>query len=125
MKKTMDQHRAAWAWAQTPENPSKEYVSLAEGMPATILMCGLGQTTAFYLAKGKKERYYLDLLSNIASWLIIGYKGDDPNGENKQGKKGTDLLAEIMREDRDRYHTLTDEVLDYLIWLKRFAKARE
>ena len=120
MKKTMDQHRACWAWAQTLDNPSKDYVSLVEGTPATILMCGLGQTVAFFMAKDEQHKR---VLTNLASWLLVGK--DNPDHGEKREKTGEDLLLEITSKDRDRYHELTDEALEYLIWLKRFAKARK
>lgn len=121
MKQSMDQRRAKWAWSQTPDKPASEYKSLAEGTPATILMCGLGQTVAFYLAK-KKEPHFDRLLINLATWLLAGYS--DPSLTKYDGKTGEDLLDYIMSQDRDRYRMLTEEALEYLNWLKRFAKAK-
>lgn len=127
MSKTMDQHRAAWAWAQTKEVKANlrddfgDYVSLAEGTSATLMMCGLGQTVAFYLAKSKSQHEHL--LRNLASWLCEGGGYANPGLEGRRSRSGEDLLDDIMDNNRDRYHILTDEALDYLVWLKRFGKA--
>ena len=123
MKKTLDQYRAGWAWTQTKaivdQNWFDKYVALAEGTSATILMCGLGQTVAFYLSKG--EPHHEALLANVASWLLHGHT--QPNQTPHATRSGRHLIDEITDNSRDRYHQLTDEVLVYLIWLKRFAKA--
>lgn len=127
MNQTMDQRRADWAWDQTTETKNKlkgsfgDYKSLADGASATILQTGLGQTVAFYLGQ-RKDRHDA-LLTNLASWLCKGGGYDDSNQSNKRTDDGKVLLTEITSEDRDRYHALTDEALEYLIWLKRFAKA--
>ena len=130
MKKTMDQYRACWAWKQTKETQEaasqsefEDYVKLAEGTPATILMCGLGQTVALYLAKKKGPNDHL--LRNLASWICRNGGRDNPDQKGKRGKQGADLRDEIISQDtdRDRYHELTDETLEYLVWIKRFAKA--
>lgn len=130
MNKTMDQHRAAWAWAQTEQTQSEldgkydDYVSLAEGMPATLMMTGLGQTVAFYLTKkGNKDPQYGALLTNLASWICEGGGYRNPDQTEKRSKRGTHLRDEIIGRDRDRYHFLLDEAMEYLIWLKRFGKA--
>lgn len=124
MSKTMDQRRARWAWALTPPNPSKDYTSLADGTPATIMMDGLGQTVAFYLAK--KGDHHKDVLKALASWLLVGFENPEADPAQQQNRKnGEALLDEIMGEDRDRYHQLTDEALTFLVWLKRLGKARQ
>lgn len=123
MSKTMDQHRANWAWEHTPRNPDEKYVSLAEGAPALILATGLGQAVAFYLAK--KKDHHLQLLKNLADWLLRGQNDLGLTPPAQPQKTGEDLLNAIIIGDRDAYHALTDAALDYLVWLKRFAKAKQ
>lgn len=130
MKKSMDQYRADWAWKSTEASLRKlkdnysKYVSLAEGASATILQCGLGQTVAFYMAKGNNDAYYLELLANIASWVCEGGGYSRPNQAIGQ-KQARDLMAEIRNGKRSEYQFLKEETLGYLIWLKRFAKAMD
>ncbi|MFQ5569553.1 MAG: type III-B CRISPR module-associated protein Cmr5 [Rhodothermales bacterium] len=130
MNKTMDQHRADWAWTQTEQTQNElggrfeDYVKLAEGTPATLMMTGLGQTVAFYLTKKEaSDPHYKALLINLASWICQdgGYRR--PEQTARRGRTGQLLRDEIIGHDRDRYQFLLDEALEYLIWLKRFAKA--
>lgn len=122
-RRTLEQRRAAAAWAHVGDSPTKEYVSLVRGASATILSCGLGQTIAFYLSKASKEKEneneYDLLTKHLAQW-VLGNR-ERPN----TSKTGTDLLQEIMNNDSDRYRELTSEALAYLVWLKRFADARK
>ncbi len=125
----MDQYRAGWAYAQTRETKQHlgdaydSYVKLAEGMPALIMMCGLGQTVAFYLTKAVPNNQYEALLKNMASWLCKDCGYDNPEQVIMRSIGGLHLTSEIMDNTRDRYHMLIEESLEYLIWLKRFGKA--
>jgi len=121
-QQTLEQRRAAAAWehvSKLEESHSKEYVSLVRGASATILSCGLGQTIAFYASKAKKDKEYNLLTTHLAQWLLGNREKPD------KSKNGTDLLQEIINNDSDRYRELTSEALAYLVWLKRFAEARQ
>jgi len=121
-QQTLEQRRAAAAWehvSKLEESHSKEYVSLVRGASATILSCGLGQTIAFYGSKAKKGKEYNLLTTHLAQWLLGNREKPD------KSKDGTDLLQEIINNDSDRYRELTSEALAYLVWLKRFAEARQ
>jgi CRISPR-associated protein Cmr5 len=124
-QQTLEQRRAAAAWehvSKLEESHSKEYVSLVRGASATILSCGLGQTIAFYVSKAKKDKEYNEynlLTTHLAQWVLGNREKPD------KSKTGTDLLQEIINNDSDRYRELTSEALSYLVWLKRFAEARQ
>jgi CRISPR type III-B/RAMP module-associated protein Cmr5 len=72
---------------------------------------GLGQTLAFYLAKG--EPHHLQLARALACWLL-----EDPEAD------GTKLLKVITEGSAAKYRRLTTEALAYVTWLKRLAKAK-
>jgi CRISPR type III-B/RAMP module-associated protein Cmr5 len=149
MPKSLEQYRAECAWIQTSEtwaqcvrdekkDPQKvkakdlfsEYVSLTEGTPATILQCGLGPTVAFYLAQDKMA--HSRVLQNLASWL--SWK-EEPNKESIQddevrkskmlAKNGSKFREWIINGNSIAYRSLTDETLEYIVWLKRFGKSLE
>lgn len=111
MNQTLEQERAKRAWEQVNRDNREEYLSVVRSTPALILSCGLGQTLAFYCAKGGAAKTVAD---HLAEWLL---------GDNK--RTAEDLLHKIMNNERDCYRQLTSEAIAYLIWLKRFAEAKE
>ena len=90
----------------------KEFRSLARGAAADIQINGLGQTLAFWKAKG--ETAHLKLFGALSGWI-------------KQQQTFTDanLLIWIRNPDTttDDYRRATAEAIAYLIWVKRFAEA--
>lgn len=111
MRQTLEQERAKKAWEQVNQSYSDEYLSVVRGTPPLILSCGLGQTIAFYCSKGGASKIVAD---HLAEWLL----------RDEAQKSATDLLDNIMHNDRDRYRQLTSEAIAYLVWLKRFAEAK-
>ena len=113
-RQTMSQQRAAAAWGATPEIVSKEYLTVVRGAAATILISGLGQATAFWLAKGTDA--HTRVADALGAWLLRD--ASDTAGAQ-------DLLGHIRARDSGSYRRLTQEALAYLAWLKRFAEARK
>lgn len=79
------------------------------GMPAMILMSGFGQTCAFYKSKGNA---HAQVLAMLADWL-----------DQQKVFKSTDIMAEIVKCDARLYQLAQAESLEFLNWLKKFAKA--
>lgn len=106
---TISQERAKHALAAIKnwedKNPSdqKELKTYVVGIPAMILMSGFGQTCAFYKSKGKNHEVVLQALQD---WL----------------KKG-DVISFITKASAQEYQLAEAESLEYLNWLKKFAKA--
>lgn len=107
---SIEQERAKSALAWAEKGVDSETLSAVTGLPATILMNGLGQTAAFYKSKGGKHEALYELLSG---WL------------KKTGKPyaGKDLLNGITQSDAKTYRAAQAEALAYLQWVKKFAKA--
>lgn len=114
-RQTRDQKRAAAAWEATSPDPDDEYVSLVRGAGASIMTMGLGQTLAFYQAKG--EKHHEQLAKALAAWLL------NESPPNEAGATGARLMKDIMEHDSRWYRRKTSEALAYLTWLKRFAEA--
>lgn len=115
--RTIEQERARSAWAAVEQAKSqpkfKEYSQLLQGLPVAIHTAGLGQTVAFYRAKGKDEHKLA--LKHLAAWLLRA-KPDNQRSDR-------DLMQAIQNGSADDYRRLTAETHAYLAWLKRFAAA--
>lgn len=117
-QQTLQQERAKHAYARVnvletvPPARQKKYGSLVRGLPAMIQTDGLGATLAFLQAKG--EEHHLYAYSHLGDWLTqpeqFDFKGD--------------LLAWLLNQSTSVYRQVTNETLAYLVWLKRFAEAK-
>lgn len=130
-QQTMEQERADAAWEHikeikgkdVPKKVQEEYSSLVKKAPADIQTNGLGQTLAFWRAKGYEKgvpkdngntaHYYL--LKHLTMWL---------KSKDSLGLK-TDNLVQWVSQDAsvDDYRRATTESIAFLVWLKRFAEA--
>ena len=131
-QRSLEQQRAEMAWAavwQVKQNNeklekkdkyAKEYGSLARSAPADIQSNGLGQTLAFWRAKGydhgkpKDNNPHAVLFGHVADWLR----------KQKILPVDKDPVEWISTEARtDEYRRASAETIAFLIWLKRFAEA--
>ena len=119
--KTLDQERAAYAWARvqaakrTLKGSFESYVNLAKAAPALIMQNGLMQTLAFY--EGKSEQHHAALLEDIATWVCQRMRwptSGDIYSIVMQGLHGFSGLD---------YMRATREALDVLKWIRQFAAA--
>jgi CRISPR-associated protein Cmr5 len=122
MNQTIEQQRAAHAWERVQKAKTdatkddfKLYSQQLQGLPVMIHTAGLGQTVAFYLAKGKAE--HTRILEDLAGWLLR--KAD------AQNRQPANLMKAIQSRSSAEYRLLTDETHAYLAWLKRFAAAQD
>jgi CRISPR-associated protein Cmr5 len=126
MKKNLEQKRAEYAFHTVKkrfkdfEGESKKrerYLTRAKSLPATIIMCGLGQTAATLLSVGKGKRDNPDqmLYEDLGNWIC-----DNKDGGTYQEK---DLIKAIVKNDRNKYIKAQAEALKLLEWLKKFATA--
>lgn len=105
------------ATKKSDDKKKKEYRSYVRKIPTMILTNGLGQTIAFVKAKSEDGNAYELLYKQLTDYL----KSDSttrinmPNNEN-------DLLNWIVSCNRHNYRYITQEILAFLNWLKRFAE---
>lgn len=108
-RNTLEQGRAQHAFEKAKDAGDKEkFASYAKKLPMMIKTNGLGASLAF--AKAKKENAWQDLFKAIEEWL-----------QEKNYLRG-ELLEEIVKTDSSFYRILTNEVIAYLTWLRRFAE---
>jgi len=119
-KGTLQQQRAAFALhhvqalaAQADGKRQKQLNSYAAKMPFMIHANGLGQTAAFYRAKGEKDPH-CDLYRLLGAWLTRA-------AQPFAGK--TDLLDGITSTDLHTYMAAQAEAMLLLSWVKQFAAA--
>jgi CRISPR-associated protein Cmr5 len=113
-QQSLEQKRAqaAWTAVKNVSEKKKEYKALANNAPADIQINGLGQTLAFWRAKGKGE--HKAIYSAVSDWVTKQLKATHTDG----------LLGWIMNEaTSQQYRQATTEALAFLVWLKRFAEA--
>ncbi len=128
LQRTLEQERAkkAWAWVNEVKGQSyaKEYGSLARGAPANIQVNGLGQTLAFWRAKGFERgkpknngnNAPYQLFNHVSTWVGSCLK--------LKAESDKDLLSWIINAaTTDEYRRATAEAMAFLSWLKRFAEA--
>jgi len=115
MLRSLEQVRAKMAWDFISEvkgkDYQKDYRAYVRRAPALILSNGLGNTLAFWRAKGGAA--YTKLYEHINRW----FKERHP--EEK------DILAWVVSDSTSSLEVFkeTKEVISLLSWMKRFAEA--
>ncbi len=102
--------------------PKDKYLSYAEGLPAAILMNGLGQAAATLLSasKGKDGDPHLVLYKDLEDWLLNECKNSPYYRGNDKEKN---LMKAITEGTKMDYQKAQVEALKWLEWLKKFARA--
>jgi CRISPR-associated protein Cmr5 len=123
-RRSLDQERAKKAWAcvaavknRKEAKLEKEYSGLARSAPTDILTNGLGQTLAFWRAKGKEDKKsaHSQIFDHVSQWC---------KPQLKIGETHVSLLDWVVNTaDTDGYRRATSEAMAFLGWLKRFAEA--
>ncbi len=122
--RTMAQKRAEYALTKvlavvkSLQDPDKlkHFKHFSAGAPSMILQNGLGQTLAFWLAKGRFE--HQALFSILKDWL------KETNAATFGGcQKDADLIGKLSGIDQRAYLSAQNESLALLEWVKRFANA--
>lgn len=131
-QRSLEQERAKFAWScvdnvskngknNKGKSFAKEYGQLAKSAPADIQTNGLGQTLAFWRAKGYEkgsvkngDNEHAHLLGDVSKWLK----------EQIKWESNLELLNWISTEaNTNDYRRATAEAMAFLQWLKRFAEA--
>ncbi|MCS7202292.1 MAG: type III-B CRISPR module-associated protein Cmr5 [Dictyoglomus sp.] len=95
----------------------KEYRSYIRKIPQMILSNGLGQTLAFIYSKKEDGNAY-DLIYK----QFINYLKSDSPARIKIPTNENELIEWVISLDSYNYRYVTEELLAFLNWLKRFAE---
>lgn len=134
-QRDLERKRAKSAWTvvdgiRHDKDLLKEYASLAKSAPADIMSNGLGQTLAFWRAKGM-ENGKPKKNGNTGHWKIYSQVSEWVVKEMSITHRSS-LLGWIMSEgiqDEGQYTNTADyrratgEAIAFLIWVKRFVEA--
>jgi CRISPR-associated protein Cmr5 len=126
MRRNLEQKRAEYALKtikkrkeelQKDVEKRERYLNRVKSLPATIIMCGLGQSLATLLSVGKGKHDSPDqmLYEDLQDWLC--------NSEHGAVYKEKDLINEIVKNSRKNYIQAQAEVLKLMEWIKKFATA--
>jgi CRISPR-associated protein Cmr5 len=125
MAQTLDQQRAAFAWAcacdsrkKLPPEEAKKYRNLAKGAPALILNSGLMPTLAFYSSKAKREPTPEECLLNDLMLGLVQRLKPNPAPRDFAG-----FMAMLLKMESLDYRRCTDEALELLKWIRQFVDA--
>jgi CRISPR-associated protein Cmr5 len=99
------------------KNFKSEYRSHVKKIPTMILSNGLGQTLAFIKSKSKEGNAYELIYKQITDYMKSEHPSriNMPNGED-------DLTKWVINVDSSTYRYITQEILAFLNWLRRFAE---
>jgi len=79
---------------------------------------GLGQSLAFLLAKAEgKNGHHRRLFDHVSVWLCT-------NIQPGIAKPNNDFLEWVINQETSVYQQATQEAIQFSIWLKRFAEAK-
>lgn len=126
LQKTLEQGRVKFAYQCAEEGrkiaKSKEYKSYVQKIPMLIKTNGLGAAFAFVKAKSTskedKAGYAYHLIYNqLTDWLKR-----EPKGLLSDRLNNDDLVKVLIGLNSTEYRAVTNEVLAFFTWLKRFAE---
>lgn len=95
----------------------KEYRSYTRKIPQMILSNGLGQTLAFVFSK-KEEGPAYELIYN----QLTDYLKSNSSPRIKMPEGQNELIEWVISLDSYNYRYVTEEILAFLNWLKKFAE---
>jgi len=95
----------------------ENYRSYSRRIPTMILTNGLGQTLAFMKAKSEKGNAYSFLYQQITNYLKSGKASRITMPPDKN-----ELIEWVISCDSKEYKFITQELLAFLNWLRRFAE---
>ncbi len=125
-QRSLDQERASHAWNKVEHRDgagetTEKYCQVVRGMAADIISNGLGQTLAFYKARAGKERHYQWVLEDTSDWVR-----QQLNQWLNPGIGEGELIKWLVNTaNMDQYRLAKEELVAYLMWLKRFAEAKQ
>jgi len=99
------------------KNLLKNYRSYIKKIPTMILSNGLGQTLAFIKAKSEKGNAYDLIYKQLTEYMKSPYTTRMQMPNDKK-----DLIDWVISCDSTDYRYITQEILAFLNWLKRFAE---
>jgi CRISPR-associated protein Cmr5 len=99
------------------KNLLKNYRSYVKKIPTMILSNGLGQTLAFIKAKSEKGNAYALIYKQLTE-----YMKSEHTARIRMPQEKNELVEWVISCNSSTYRYITQEILAFLNWLKRFAE---
>lgn len=116
MTRSLDNDRAVFAYekvSKVKQPNAKEFRSLVRSVPAMIQMNGFGATIAFLYSKRENQNHHDDLYEILSKWS---------KKQSYMKNKSEVLVKAITELDSNTYRRLTKEIMELMMWIKRFAE---
>jgi CRISPR-associated protein Cmr5 len=125
LPKTLEQGRAEFAFSyadnKIKSDMKDKFKSHVKSFPMLVKTNGLGAAIAFLFSKGDKEQGVYKLVAeSIVDWLKKDEKYKFYGLSRLDNLKS--LTNDITKLNSSHYRALTNEVLAYFTWLRRFAE---
>jgi len=104
------------------QKKQKEYKSYTRKIPTMILSNGLGQTLAFVKAKSDKGNAYDLIYQQLTEYLKSEHNARITPEDKKELIEKNELVEWVISRESLIYRYITQEILAFLNWLKRFAE---
>jgi CRISPR-associated protein Cmr5 len=104
------------------KNLLKNYCSYVKKIPTMILSNGLGQTLAFVKAKSEKGNAYDLIYKQLTEYIRSEHTIRITPEDKKELEEKNDLVEWVISCNSSTYRYITQEILAFLNWLKRFAE---
>lgn len=95
------------------QNSIKKYKSYTRRIPTLIMNNGLLATLLFIKPKDEE---YKKIYKSIYGWIICKYQKKQLEEELED-----DFIQNITKINDAEYRIITNEVLQFMVWMKRFA----
>jgi len=104
------------------KNLLKNYRSHVKKIPTMILSNGLGQSLAFVKAKSERGNAYGLIYKQLTEYMKSEQTTKLPPKDKKELTEKNELVEWVISRDSSTYRYITQEILAFLKWLKRFAE---
>lgn len=126
LQKKLEQGRAEFAYKCAENgaqiNKKKEYKSYVKKIPMLVKTNGLGAALAFVKAKSDKNKDKHGYAYHLIYEQTTGWLKQEPKGLISGRLENEDLAKVLTDLNSPEYRAVTNEVLAFFVWLKRFAE---
>lgn len=124
---SIERERAKFAYECAMEGSkiekNKEYKAYVKKILTLIKTNGLLATFAFVSSKAEKDSSKSGYAYNLIYNQTIKWLSQEPVGIISDRLKGKDMVRVFTELNSSQYRAVTNEVLTFFVWLKRFAEA--
>ena len=126
LQKTLERGKAKFAYECAEEGnritKKSEYKAYVKKIPMLIKANGLGATFAYVNAKSSAETDKAGYAFHLLYQHTTGWLKQEPKGLISDRLINDNLVKVLIELNSPEYRAVTNEVLAFFVWLKRFAE---